>query len=207
MRSIEQEEKIIEETKLLLKLFLETNASDISLSNITGISSSTVGRRLSNKANFISIFGDEGKKIYEEVKRRRQENLKKGKALGGQTTLLNHVYIKNEDGKFQGSTRLRLDLVYPDIASQYKFLAHATMHFNLSLNTLGELFNINEEDLINNLIKYNLKYAEILNNILYSKENDDIGRAFFLNYYRDLLNALKKKDKGELQNLIIMITK
>ena len=48
MRSKKQEEEMKVKILFLSKLFLESNYSDIELSNITGISSSSVGRYLTS---------------------------------------------------------------------------------------------------------------------------------------------------------------
>jgi len=203
MTSREQDIKIIEETKMLVELFLKTNASDIELSKMTGISSSTVGRRLTNKGYITKAFFENGEELYETIKNKRQENLLKGKALGGQTTLLNHVYAKDEAGKFNGSTKIRLDVIYQKKENQQRFLTHLALYFRLHLDTLSILFQIDENELHDMLYenatnsKFSLDYL-----FNYDNRNQDLARESFLSYYRELLNAIREKNLEERKRLI-----
>ena len=99
MRSKKQEEEMKVKILFLSKLFLESNYSDIELSNITGISSSSVGRYLtSNLAK--EVLGSD---IYTEISRKRQENLYNAKIKGGQNFIKQNVPFKDNEGKFIGS--------------------------------------------------------------------------------------------------------
>ena len=71
MRSKKQEEEMKVKILFLSKLFLESNYSDIELSNITGISSSSVGRYLTSDLAKEVLGSD----IYNEISKKRQENL------------------------------------------------------------------------------------------------------------------------------------
>ena len=71
------DEKMIKETRQLVNLFLRTNKSDIELSRMTGISSSTVGRRLTNEFGILKAFPERGAEIYELIKENRQKNLQR----------------------------------------------------------------------------------------------------------------------------------
>ena len=138
----------IDETIVLCTEFLLTNASDIDLANRLRMSSSTVGRRLTDKTYVVQAYEGvkqkllnagiaekdipaTGDQLFLHVAKKRQENLLRGKALGGQTTLLNHVYLKEDDSKFNGVTKLSLSAFYSNTEKQYHFLANAALYFRL----------------------------------------------------------------------------
>ena len=203
MTSREQDIKIIEETKMLVDLFLKTNASDIELSKKTGISSSTVGRRLTNKDYILKAFPTNGEILFEKIKLKRQENLLKGKALGGQTTLLNHVFTKDEERKVTGSTKLKLDVIFPKEENQNRFLVHISLYFHLHLDTLSLLFQIDEKELFDKLNKISpSSYKSFEYLFKMDDTNQDIARENFLNYYRELINAMRERNLEEKKRLI-----
>lgn len=223
-RKLENQLKRIEETVLLCTKFLLTNASDIELSNMTLISSSTVGRRLTNKGNVIQAYDavkknlleaswseeeipKDGIELFELIAKKRQENLLRGKSLGGQTTLLNHVYNKGADGKFEGSTKIELSVIYKEIENQYKFMVHAALTFRLHLDTLSNLLQIDENELLENMIRLVPNSYNAITYLLYHDVNEQtIARQEFLSYYRELLNAIRTKDIEEKKRLISIVT-
>ena len=223
-RKIEEQNKKITETALLCADFLVSNASDIELSGRSQVSSSTVGRRLTNKnyvvsSYFMVIFNLEkmgypkekipksGEELFEIIAKKRQENLLRGKALGGQTTLLNHVYLKNNEGKFDGSTKLRLDVIYHSEESQYRFLIHAALTFRLHSNTLSDLFQMDEKELYEKLIQYaNGTYYALMYLFYHDMKDQKVARKEFLNYYGELLNAIRNKDIDGKRRLISVIS-
>ena len=173
MRSVSQEEKIIRETKELVELFLQTNASDIELSKMTGISSSTVGRRLTNKKRIIQVYGYKiGEEIYNQVMGIRKNNLQKGKKIGGQKSMLNNVYVKDENGKFSGSTKLRVDVIYDDELLQKHFLFHLALTFKAKPKTIADLFQIDEKKLLEDLIGVSMGGYNSLLNLIYHDNSD-----------------------------------
>ena len=99
MRSKKQEEEMKVKILFLSKLFLESNYSDIELSNITGISSSSVGRYLTS--DLAKEILDE--KTYNDISKKRQENLYNAKIKGGQNFIKQNVPFKDNEGKFIGS--------------------------------------------------------------------------------------------------------
>lgn len=99
MRSKKQEEEMKVKILFLSKLFLESNYSDIELSNITGISSSSVGRYLTS--DLAKEVLDE--KTYNDISKKRQENLYNAKIKGGQNFIKQNVPFKDNEGKFIGS--------------------------------------------------------------------------------------------------------
>ncbi len=222
---LENQTKRINETVLLCTEFLLTNASDIDLANKTGISSSTVGRRLTitNKEYIYKSYDmvvenlknagvkeeDIPKKsteLFELIQTRRHENLLKGKALGGQTTLLNHVYLKDESAKFQGVTKLSLSAFYTDPTKQYKFLINAALYFRLHLDTLSTLFQIEEKELLENILRVGSDNYEALKTLLYhDNRSQEDARIEFVNYYRELLEAVRHKNQEEKKRLIALI--
>lgn len=207
MKNIEQEEKIIKETKELVELFLQTNASDIELSKMTGISSSTVGRRLTNTGNILKAFPDKGESLAKQIKEKRQENLKQGKALGGQTTLLNHVYLNTADAKFNSSTRLRLDVLSKDENTVYRILMHAALTFRLHPDTMSDMFQIDEKELYKKLLNVAGNCYEAMMFLFYHDARDqNKAKEEFLNFYRELLNAIRNKDIDDKRRIMSMIS-
>lgn len=206
MKSAEQTEKIIRETKELVELFLKTNASDLELCKMTNISSSTVGRRLTNKENILIAFPEGGVEIFELVSKKRQENLAKGKALGGQTTLLNHIYTLDENGKFTGCSKIRLDVIFNQKENQDKFFIHLILYFRLHLDTIQELFQFTDEKL-NNLLNLTGRFHYALNFLFeHDTKNQRIAKENFIAYYRELINAVRLKDIDKKKRLINLVT-
>ncbi len=101
MRSKSQEEEMKVKILLLSKLFLESNYSDIELSNITGISSSSVGRYLTSPLA-MEVLGHD---VFNVIAQKRRENLYNAKIKGGQIFAKQNISLKEEDGKFIGSKK------------------------------------------------------------------------------------------------------
>lgn len=216
--------KRLNETITLCVLFLMTNASDIELSNKTEISSSTVGRRLTNRLNILQSYDvvktkllengwtleqipENGEKLFELIATKRQENLAIGKSLGGQTTFLNHIYTRGSDGKFEGTTRIKLDALYKDPEKQYKFIVHAALTFRLHLDTLSQLLQIDENEMLENMIRIVPGAYEAITFLLYHDVCDqNTARQEFLEYYRELINAIRTKDSESKKKLISVVS-
>lgn len=221
---LENQLKRINETVLLCTEFLLTNASDIDLGNKTGISSSTVGRRLTNQVYIYKSYDmvvenlknagfkeeqipKKATELFELIQTKRHENLLRGKALGGQTTLLNHVYLKDETSKFQGVTKLSLSAFYTDPTKQYKFLIHSALYFRLHLDTLSVLFQIEEKELLENILRIGSGNYDALKTLLYhDNRSQEDARNEFVNYYRELLEAVRHKNIEEKKRLITLIS-
>lgn len=208
MVSREQEAKMLEETKLLVDLFLKTQESDIDLEKRTGISSSTVGRRLTNKKRIIQVYGYKiGEEIYNQVMGIRKNNLQKGKKIGGQKSMLNNVYVKDENGKFSGSTKLRVDIIYDDELLQKHFLFHLALTFKAKPKTIADLFQIDEKKLLEDLIGVSMGgYNSLLNLIYHDNSDQELVKQNIISYYRELLYAISKKDNEEKIRLINMVS-
>lgn len=208
MVSREQEAKMLEETKLLVDLFLKTQESDIDLEKRTGISSSTVGRRLTNKKRIIQVYGYKiGEEIYNQVMGIRKNNLQKGKKIGGQKSMLNNVYVKDENGKFSGSTKLRVDVIYDDELLQKHFLFHLALTFKAKPKTIADLFQIDEKKLLEDLIGVSMGgYNSLLNLIYHDNSDQELVKQNIISYYRELLYAVSKKDNEEKIRLINMVS-
>lgn len=196
MNTIERQKKIQEETLYLIKIFLQTNESDIELEKRTGISSSTVGRRLTNKAVILQCFSKDGEKIYELIKEKRRKNLERGKILGGQATLLKNANSKE-------SLKLRSDILYSDREKQIKFLTHLFLTFRVKLPLITELFDVSEKEILNDLIKYNPDIYPSILYLFYQDETDQkLAKERVINYYQNLVNSLIKKDKAGINILL-----
>ncbi|MBQ7031823.1 MAG: hypothetical protein IJN13_05650 [Bacilli bacterium] len=208
MVSREQEAKMLEETRLLVDLFLKTQESDIDLEKRTGISSSTVGRRLTNKKRIIQVYGYKiGEEIYNQVMGIRKNNLQKGKKIGGQKSMLNNVYVKDENGKFSGSTKLRVDVIYDDELLQKHFLFHLALTFKAKPKTIADLFQIDEKKLLEDLIGVSMGgYNSLLNLIYHDNSDQELVKQNIISYYRELLYAISKKDNEEKIRLINMVS-
>ena len=194
MVNTKKEQKILDETILLVKMFLKTNLSDIELSNKTHISSSTVGRRLTNKKVILKCFPSNGEKIYELIREKRKDNLKKAKVLGSLTSKINN----NES-----ISNLRLDAVYRNKTDQVKFLSHIALYFRAKLPLLSTLFNISEKELLNDLIVNNNSFYESLLYLFYQDNFDqELAKSRIIEYYKDKINAISKKD-AEMHSYLI----
>lgn len=193
-------EKVLEETKLLVELFLKHNYSDKELSKITNISAATVGRRLTNEKNIKSLYKDD-QELYKKIKMQRQENLKKGKVLGSQTTFLNHA-----DNDKNNVSHVHLELLCSK-KEENNLIIHLALTFRLHLDTLSSLLDIKESVLERRLLNAcNSKTKKALENLFYfDKTKQENNVVKFLDYYKELLNAIIKKDnmtKSKLLNKV-----
>lgn len=174
-----------EETRFLVHLFLNTNLQDKELEAVTGISSSTIGRRLNPAGltsanpfeNYMIAFGDDWQFIYDRVVKQRQENLRKAKERGGHVSKLNNVFVQNEKGFFQGAIKLRLDLFANNLNLQYKILANIANYFHLNPITLANLFDMEEVEVMDIL--------NTLNGIVNFFDNQERAILEFKSFYLD----------------------
>lgn len=221
---MENENKRINETILLCTEFLLTNSSDIELSNRTGFSPSTVGRRLTNleyiKKAYAKIYENlknagireeklpkNGTEIYVSILKRRQENLRIGKTLGGLTSHLNHGHAKDETDKFIVASNISLEKVYHTFENQYKFLVHVALYFRLHLDTLSTLFQIDEKKLLENMFKVSPGAYDSLKMLFYHDGKDqNLARSNFISYFELLDEAISKNDLDEKRRLINLVT-
>lgn len=223
-KKLEDYNKRLNETILLCTEFLLTNLSDIDLSKKTGISSSTVGRRLTKiNQEYIIVSYDRvvenlksagiseeeipktSMELFELIQKKRQENLEKGKALGGQTTFLNHVYVRGDNGEFQGVKKLSLNAIYTDTIKQYKFLINAALCFRLHLDTLSVLFQLEENELLQNMLNHG-NYDALTTLFYHDGKDQNVARIEFMNYYREMLEAIRNKNSKEQARLINIIS-
>lgn len=204
MTRAKKDNKLDEEIILLVKLFLESNLSDIELSKKTGISSSTVGRRLTNKNKIIELYDKDenkidgyknatGEDIYNLIKTRRQENLSKARKKGGVT-----AYKKQKN-----SILSELDM---DVKSKYNFLALCILTFRLKMTNLEKILNMTEENIMKNLLQYNPQDKEAF---IYLFNLDKANQTKSLNafniYYNELKKAMQAKDKKKVHELLFII--
>ena len=105
MLSIEQSKKIEERILITVKTFSKNSNMTIDelaeLLKSQGVktSSSTVQRDL-NSQFFIKTFGED---MVERVKKQLIKNKENGVKKGGVNSMKNNVFVKDENGKFQGS--------------------------------------------------------------------------------------------------------
>lgn len=204
MVSREQEEKILQETKLLVETFLMTRESDIDLGKRCNITSSTVGRRLTNKERIIAVFGENGEEIYNQIMAIRNDNLQKGKMIGSQTSMLNHI----KEGEFVKTPKLLLGVFFNKPEKQEKFLYHLALTTRAKPQLLSELFGIDEDEICKIIEKVGGPLTEKSNKFYLELDtyNQEKARNRILNLYKDILLANKNKDKALKVSLIKEIT-
>ena len=180
----EQTEKIIHETVFLVKLFLKTNCSDVDLSKLTKISSSTVGRRLTNKEWIMKAFPDNGEELYEEIAKKRQQNIEKGKIMGSQISLLNKNF--NRDN-INSVPALRFDVLFKNPQSSLIFIYHMALTFKTELSTLADLLQISERDLERQMTKAKPGSSYYFYNLKQYYFDQEEAKIRFVRYYQELL--------------------
>ena len=199
MQALSKKEQIIAETKLLVKLFLETNKSDIDLGKETGISSSTVGRRLTNKEVILIAFPEKGEYVYNLIRKKRKENLERGKVLGSQVSSLNNM---NDSS----NVSLKLDSLFSKEKNKIMFLSHLALYFRAKLPLLEELFGYSKEELIEKIYYYNSHCHESFEYLFNEDDyNQEIARINIINFFRDYVNAIIEKDFLTKNSLIKLI--
>lgn len=186
-----QNEKILEETKLLVNLFLDTNESDIELSKRTGISSSTVGRRLTNKKNILATFSQNGEELFNKIASIRKNNSYSGKVLGGQISLLN-----GRERNAETNGKLRLEIFSKSKEKQLQLLVHLALTYRLSLTLLSELFQIEENELLEKMLSVCNESSSKAIQFLFNKDKyQSKSKEKVLDFCESLVNVRKNKDK------------
>ncbi len=204
-------QKAINEFLLLLDLFLKTNASDKELSEKTGISSSTVGRRLVDEElmgmAFPSKSDEEIHEMYLKIKELRQRNLAQAKVLGGQNSILNNVFLKDEIGKFSGSSKLNLQIFSKNKDYQNKILWHIAHTFSLHPDTLGHLFGMDSSKIRQILIETRPEFTRAHEFLCqYDITNQEIAKKEFIDFYYQFLTAVKNNDARHKKELLNYLT-
>lgn len=199
----EQTKKIIHETVFLVKLFLKTNCSDVDLSKLTKISSSTVGRRLTNKEWIMKAFPDNGEELYEKIAKKRQQNIEKGKIMGSQISLLNKNF--NRDN-INSVPALRFDVLFKNPQSSLIFIYHMALTFKTELSTLADLLQISERDLERQMTEAKPGSSYYFYNLKQYYFDQEEAKIRFVRYYQELLEALKNGQKEMLYELLMAVT-
>ena len=121
--------------------------------------------------------------------------------MGGQTSLLNSINESDTFGK------IRLDVVYGDKTSQYRFLVHAALTFRLHLDTLSGLLGKDENELFENMNQACPSSTRALQFLFISDIKDqELAKSRFIDYHRELLRAISDKNAQEKRRLINQIT-
>ena len=196
-------QKRLNQTVLLCTEFLLTNLSDKDLANKTGMSSSTIGRRLTDE-NYITLsypgvkqkllnaglkneeIPESGKDLFNTIAKKRQENLLKGKSSGGKTTIIKYAFKKEEAGKFGRSEQVDIGNISNNVSMQYKFIGLIALHFRLHLNTLSDIFRISEDEILNNVKSVFSEFSqEKAFNYLFTMDTTDqiLAREEFNKFY------------------------
>lgn len=101
MLSDKQEREILEKVRRVVDIFSKSSVSIEEIAEMTGIPASTVQRYL-NSDKVAKMFGDE-KAI--SIKNQLKENLRMAKIRGGENSARNNIALRDEEGKFKGSSR------------------------------------------------------------------------------------------------------
>lgn len=207
MLSEKQYQNIVDETKKLVELFIRLNASDIELSRLTGISSSTVGRRLTNHDMICAAFEESGERIYNYIKEKRQENLAQAKLVGGRTSAFMALSEDNNEKREYDGVKLSLNILGDNLTQQYTNLLHMILCFKISLKYVSQAFIIPEKELYYNLARVtNNNSFKALGSIINSKDPaSNISKEKFLNFYRELIQAKIINDYGRITQLMSII--
>lgn len=199
MVSKDQEEKIIKETRQIVKIFLMTRASDIEIASKVGLSSSTVGRRLTNKERILKAFPDKGEKIYSVIGRLRRQNSLKGKLLGAETSKMTY-------GSAEVKQKLNIKLLGSSETKQYSKLLHLFLTYRPKLSLLSELFQIDEKELYDILMNNFYPTKNTLKYILEIELTDqDKARENIITFYHDLVVAKINNDKEAYKEVLSRI--
>ena len=77
------------------------------ISEITGISKSSVQRYLNDKETIEKLFS---KDLYNKIQESLKENIRQARSIGGINSKKNNIYLKDEKGKFIGIKQKRIEL-------------------------------------------------------------------------------------------------
>lgn len=77
------------------------------ISEITGISKSSVQRYLNDKETIEKLFS---KDLYNKIQESLKENIRQARSIGGINSTKNNIYLKDEKGKFIGIKQKRIEL-------------------------------------------------------------------------------------------------
>ena len=77
------------------------------MSEITGISKSSVQRYLNDKETIEKLFS---KDLYNKIQESLKENIRQARSIGGINSTKNNIYLKDEKGKFIGIKQKRIEL-------------------------------------------------------------------------------------------------
>ncbi len=195
--------KSVRETEGLVNLFLETNLSDLELAKRIGLSAATVGRRLTNKHFIMQAFPENGEEIYKKVQRQRKDNLIWGRKLGAAVSQIHN---------YQGTNypKLNIEFFYKEREKQVQALFHMALTFRVKIGILANLFNLDEDELFNDLTNYVKEKTGLAKAFYYLCNNDytDEEEAIhnLLAFYREYLEAIRLNDRVAAKNVISKIT-
>lgn len=111
MISNEQEEKFNNETYVLVNNFILNKTTIKQLSELTGISKSTIQRRLNDENRIRNVYSVLGKtsaeidEIISEIKRIMELNKEIGLSNGGKTSQQRYEMLRDEEGHYKGVVR------------------------------------------------------------------------------------------------------
>lgn len=104
-------------------------------------------------------------------------------------------------------SKLKLEIFSKNEDKQYVYLKHLILTYRAKLPLISELFQIDEEELYQKLIKYNDNSYRAFIYLFYHEDVDqDLAKREIIKFYNDLVNALVSKDKEEQHRLVNLIS-
>ena len=197
-----ENEKMLDETRLVVNLLLNNVYNDKEIAKRSGIDIDKVGYYLTNHGLIISAFCFDPNDTKERMKAEKiYESVQSIRARIDQTR-----EVKEEIPLANPNAKVNLGLLYKDEKKQIKFLISAILTFRVKLETLSELLNLDKDIISKKIYKYSSQYYESLNYLFYSDYyNQEIARKNFLNFYYQLLKAKKENNIEEINKCISMI--
>jgi len=104
-------------------------------------------------------------------------------------------------------SKLKLEIFSKNEDKQYVYLKHLILTFRAKLPLVSELFQIDEEELYQKLIKYNDNSYRGFIYLFYHEDYDqELARKNIIIFYKNLISALTNKDKDEQHKLVNLIS-
>lgn len=103
---ISKKDKKVLDTTIAFQI-TEYRGTNKEISEITGISKSSVQRYLNDKETIEKLFS---KDLYNKIQESLKENIKQARSIGGINSSKNNIFLKDEKGKFIGIKQKRIEL-------------------------------------------------------------------------------------------------
>ncbi len=189
----EKNDFLEKEYRLLVPLFLNNHYNYSKISEITGLSTSTIQRRLSDRNKIIYYFDES---TYSKIERIRRENKEDGKKMGHQIASLN----RNVE------TPKTLDIFFKKESTKLTFLIHMMLTFKAKIDVVCSVFGGNPDSLSETIMNDD-RYRDAFKFWNYTDVvNQDLAKEQMVNFYNEMLLAKKHNDLNKLHDLINSVT-